>query len=256
MKQLQLSSDASKIADHQLQELAKQLSSEITAMNTALEQGYDDVHASLNLPSDKTMVKQVKHLITKKQKMHPAYLIVVGIGGSNLGTMAVQEALLGRLHNQTTEDTKVLYADTVDADTIHDIMTIIEPALQRGEHVLINGVSKSGGTTETIANFEVLIALLQKYRKDYQNDVVITTGEGSKFWMLAREKGFDVLPIPKQVGGRYSVFSPVGLFPLGFLGIDIDELLKGACDMRTMCLSSLVQENTAAQSACSSTLTI
>jgi glucose-6-phosphate isomerase len=250
MKQLQLSSDASKIADHQLQELAKQLSSEITAMNTALEQGYDDVHASLNLPSDKTMVKQVKHLITKKQKMHPAYLIVVGIGGSNLGTMAVQEALQGRLYNQTTEDTKVLYADTVDADTIHDIMTIIAPVLQRGEHVLINGVSKSGGTTETIANFEVLIALLQKYRKDYEKDVVVTTGEGSKLWMLAREKGFDVLPIPKKVGGRYSVFSTVGLFPLGFLGIDIDDLLKGACDMRVKCLSSSVKENLAAQSAC------
>ena len=250
MTQLRLSTEASKIADHQLQEFASQLGPETAAMNAALHRGYDDNHASLNLPSDTTMIEQVKCLIAKKQELRPSYLIVVGIGGSNLGTMAVQEALLGRLYNQTTPGTKILYADTVDADTIQDIMTIVEPVLQRGERVLINGVSKSGGTTETIANFEVLINLLKRYREDYENDVVVTTDEGSKFWILAREKGFDVLPIPKKVGGRFSVFSPVGLFPLGILGIDIDELLKGACHMREICLSLNVQENLAVQSAC------
>ena len=250
MTQLRLSTGASKIANQQLQELASQLEPEIATMNAALERGYDDDHASLNLPSDTAMIEQVKGLIAKKQQLRPSYLIVVGIGGSNLGTMAVQDALLGRLYNQTTHGTKVLYADTVDADTIQDIMTILEPVLQRGERVLINGVSKSGGTTETIANFEILIDLLKRYREGYENDVVVTTDEGSKFWMLAREKGFDVLPIPKKVGGRFSVFSPVGLFPLGILGIDIDELLKGACDMREICLSPVIQENLAAHSAC------
>lgn len=232
-----------------LDQIGKQLQSEIEQMNLAVAKGYDDDRASINLPNDKKNLEKVKTIVNNKLKLNPKYLIVVGIGGSNLGTIAVQEAVLGKLYNQTNPDIKVLYADTVDSDWIANIISIIEPDLKKGENVIVNGVSKSGGTTETIANFEVLVDVLKKYKKQYEQYVVVTTDKDSKFWNFAVERSFEVLEIPKKVGGRYSVFSSVGLFPLGMLGIDIDYLLKGAKLMKDKCLNQDLESNPAAISA-------
>ena len=237
------------ISDDQIAESAHRLRSEIEQMNAATQRQYDDDRASINLVDDTEMVANVKALIAEKKKLHPKYVVVVGIGGSNLGTIAVQEAVFGKLYNQLNPEIRVLYADTVDSDLIADIVSIIEPVLKRGETVLINGVSKSGGTTETVANFEVLVDVVRKYEEDYQHYVVVTTDKNSKFWDLAMEKGFAMLEIPKKVGGRYSVFSAVGLFPLGLLGVNIDALMTGARTMRDRCLGFDINENPAALSA-------
>ncbi len=149
-------------------------------MNKAVNLQYEDDRASINLPDDKQALKKVKTLIDEKKKLKPRYLVVIGIGGSNLGTMAVQEAVLGKLYNQLNPDIKVLYADTVDSDLINDIIKIIEPILKKGENIIINGVSKSGGTTETIANFEILVEMLKKYKKDYEKYVIVTSDKNSK----------------------------------------------------------------------------
>lgn len=220
------------ISDRELAGALKKLETEVKRMKHAASLGYEDERASINLPFDKKMLENVRVLVRAKLGLKPSYLVVVGIGGSNLGTMAVQEAVLGKLHNQVTRDLKVLYADTVDSDMMSSIMGVIEPALKSGENVIINGISKSGETTEPIANFEVLVGVLKRYRKDYEKYVVVTSDRGSGFWNLAQEKGFDVLEIPKKVGGRYSVFSPVGLFPLGMLGVKIEKLLEGAREIR------------------------
>lgn len=95
------------------------------------------------------LLEKVKVLVKEKLTLDPAYLIVAGIGGSNLGTIAVQEAVLGKLYNQLNPRIKILYVDTVDSDLISNIIKIIEPVLNNGGNVIINGVSKSGGTTET-----------------------------------------------------------------------------------------------------------
>jgi glucose-6-phosphate isomerase len=218
-------------------------------MNTAATNGYDDDQASINLPNDTKNIEQIQALINQKQKLNPKYLIVVGIGGSNLGTIAVQEAVSGKLYNQINPDLKVLYADTVDDDLIKRIISIIEPVLKKGENVIINGVSKSGGTTETIANFEVLVKVLKRWKKQYEQYIVVTTDKDSKFWNFAQAKGFNVLEIPKKVGGRFSVFSSVGLFPLGMLGINIEQLVSGAQIMKKKCLSHDLHHNYAALSA-------
>jgi glucose-6-phosphate isomerase len=153
------------------------------------------------------------------------------------------------LYNQLEPPTRILYADTVDSDLIHTIVSLIEPVLKKGENVLINGVSKSGGTTETIANFEVLVDVIKRYKRDWYNHIVVTTDKNSPYWSLAEKNGFHLLEIPSKVGGRFSVFSAVGLFPLGLLGIDIDELLKGAREMKKRCLHPHVHDNPAALSA-------
>jgi glucose-6-phosphate isomerase len=241
--------DKSLISSKELVNATEELIDEINCMNKAVNLRYEDDRASINLPDDKQTLQKVKMLIDKKKKLKPRYLVVIGIGGSNLGTMAVQEAVLGKMYNQLNPDIKVLYADTVDSDLINDIIKIIKPVLKKGENIIINGVSKSGGTTETIANFEILVEMLKKYKKDYAKYVVVTSDKNSKYWNYALEKGFDVLEIPKKVGGRFSVFSPVGLFPLGLLGVNIDKLLKGASEMKNRCLDTNMLENPAVVSA-------
>jgi glucose-6-phosphate isomerase len=192
------------------------------------------------------MLGKVRQVIGENLQLKPAYLIVIGIGGSNLGTIAVQEAMLGKLYNQLTASTKVLYADTVDSDSINNIITLIKPVLEKGGNIILNVISKSGTTTETIANAEVLIDLLRRHKKDYKKCITVTSDKGSELWNIAVREGFKVLEIPKKVGGRYSVFSPVGLFPLGLLGIDIERLLGGARAMRDTCFNVNVEENPAA----------
>jgi glucose-6-phosphate isomerase len=160
-------------------------------------------------------------------------IILVGIGGSDLGTLAVAEAVLGQ---ERPGRKRLLHCDTVDPDRLLQVRAAMEEELRKGRQILINVISKSGGTTETVANFQVLLAALKAKRKDYHKYVVVTTDEDSPFWHLAIEEKFGTLPLPKNVGGRYSVFSPVGLFPLALLGVNIKKLLDGAAHMRAQCL--------------------
>lgn len=218
-------------------------------MARAVSKGYSDDRASINLCDDKSMLSKVERAVRDKLRLKPEYLVVVGIGGSNLGTMAVQEAVLGKLYNQVTPSTKVLYADTVDPDYLSNTLALVEPALKRDSNIVLCIVSKSGTTTETVANAEVLIEFLRKHSKNHQKCVVVISDKDSKLWKIALREGFNVLETPERVGGRYSVFSPAGLFPLGVLGINIGELLVGARSMRDACVDTNVERNPAAMSA-------
>lgn len=237
--------DKALIGERQLAAAGKRLLPELKAMRAATKKGYEDDRASINLPFDTSMVRQVKALAAEHRDTD--LLVVVGIGGSNLGAMAVQEALLGRLHNETGRP-RVYYADTVDERKMRDIALLLDDALRRKGRVLVNAVSKSGSTTETVANLEVLLATLKKYDVT-STSVVVTTDENSPLWKLAAKSGFATLAIPKRVGGRYSVFSPAGLFPLAVLGVDVEELLAGAATMRERCLSDDIMNNPAAIAA-------
>ncbi len=126
MNSIFFSYDNSLISSEELVHTAEKLLEEIKCMNNAVALQYEDDRASINLPDDKQALKKIKMLVEEKKELKPSYLIVVGIGGSNLGTMAVQEAILGKLYNQLNPNIKVLYADTVDSDLIDDIIKIIE----------------------------------------------------------------------------------------------------------------------------------
>lgn len=249
MKDIEFSFEDTLIRQENILRTAEKLKPEIKNLTSVLSKGYDDDRASINLPDDKSMLSKVKQNIKDKLQLKPEYLIVVGIGGSNLGTIAVQEAVLGKLYNQLNPSTKVLYADTVDPDLINTIIRLVKPILKKKGNIILNIISKSGTTTETIANSEVLIDSLRRYKKDYKNFVVVTSDKDSRLWNLAVKEKFSVLEIPKKVGGRYSVFSPVGLFPLELLGINIEHLLDGAKSMRDTCINIDIEENPAAISA-------
>ncbi len=254
MNQIQFNFEKSLITQKQIQQLESNLISEIKRINQATEKDYEDDRASVNLPVDLKIVEKVVTVVDRKKDLNPNYIVVVGIGGSNLGTVAVFEAVLGKKHNLKHHWKKILFADTVDSDLLKDIKEIVEPVLKNNGNIVLNVVSKSGGTTETIANFEVLVSLLQEYKEEPEEFVVVTTDYDSKLWHLAREKGYDVLEIPKKVGGRFSVFSAVGLFPLAMIGVDITSLLEGAKMMRSRCLTESIEHNPAAIAAATSFL--
>ena len=228
VKDIEFSFEDAIVPQHVISETAERLRPEIKNMATAISEGYESDLASLFLPDDRLMLGKVRQVIGENLQLKPVYLVVIGIGGSNLGTIGVQEAVLGKLYNQLTAATKVLYADTVDSDNINNIITLVKPVLERGDNIVLNVISKSGATTETIANAEVLIDLLRRHKKDYKNCITVTSDKDSELWNIAVKEGIKVIEIPKKVGGRYSVFSPVGLFPLGLLGLDIEQLLDGA----------------------------
>lgn len=162
---------------------------------------------------DEKNLPAIKAAIKKYSALKPEVIIVAGIGGSNLGTMAVWRALRGRQ--------EIGFAETFDARRLDRILKHVEKK-DRGPAVIII-VSKSGTTTETIANAAVLLSKLGKNDK-----VVAITDENSKLWQWAIKNNADVLAMPAEFGGRYSVFSAVSLFPLGLAGIDIEKLLAGA----------------------------
>ena len=217
-----------RIDDATLKEAQKKLEPEIERIYDTRTQGYENEYASVNLPSDENLIKTIHATVKAKKALKPTALIVIGIGGSNLGTLAILEALCGKFYNEH-HDIKVYFVDTVDSDYINDIAQFVEHELARGKNIIINVISKSGTTTETIANFELFLEILKKHRpSNYHNFIVTTTDENSALWNLAHDENFTQLAIPKNVGGRYSVFSAVGLFPLCFLDIDIDDVCAGA----------------------------
>jgi len=235
-----------------LQTLGVQLAPEIKRIQAALPTGYASDYASINLVTDEHMHTAIQAVADEKKRLNPKILIVIGIGGSNLGAMAVHQALKGTLYNDQSDELKVYWADTVDADYIHTIITHMQAVLKAGHSVLLTIISKSGSTTETAANAQIFLALLKRYKPDdYFRYVVAITDKNSQLWNIAAQERFVSLEIPKKVGGRYSVFSAAGLFPLAMLGVNITQLLEGARFLMPELLDTTIERNPAALSAIS-----
>ncbi len=211
---------------------------------------YSDSVSCVNLPEDQDLFIQVQTAVVDIQALQPTVLVVVGIGGSSLGAKAVLQAIQGRVRDSQGHALRVYFAETVDSDRMYTIMTILEKELGVGNTIIINVVTKSGTTLETLANFYVLVALLKQYRPyDYKKYIIVTTDNGSPLWIHAQSEKYRLLEIPKKVGGRYSLFSAVGLFPLALAGINIEALRAGASHMTQQCFNKDMRLNPAAMSA-------
>lgn len=158
-------------------------------------------------------------------------VVVLGIGGSALGARALHQALCHPQFNKFPMGRRqqrpgLWVADNIDPDYFYGLLDGLE--LRRTG---FNVVSKSGSTAETMAQFLWTYQLLKSRVGDVQarERLVVTTDpeQGPLRRLVARE-GFASLSVPANVGGRFSVLSPVGLFPAGLVGIDVDELLAGA----------------------------
>jgi len=160
------------------------------------------------------------HQDTKKFKAYAKSvkqknILVIGIGGSTLGTYAIYKFLK---HSKNLEK-KLYFLETTDPIDIKSKVQAIDL-----EDTLFVVISKSGTTVETIAIFKYINSLI----KCEKNNTIVITEDDSKLANYAKINNMKSFSIPKDVGGRFSVFSAVGLLPLAIVGIDIDELLAGA----------------------------
>ena len=158
------------------------------------------------------------------------HVLVLGIGGSALGTRALVEALRGPGWNELDDEAREFWPrltvlDNVDPTSVAGALRRIDP-----RRVLVNVVSKSGGTAETMAQYLVVRAWLEEaLGSGATRHLVFTTDpERGALRELARREGIAALAVPPGVGGRYSVLSPVGLLPAALVGIGIEGLLRGA----------------------------
>lgn len=250
MNGITLSYQYSGVSPEQISQKYAQLVPTIEHMHRERARGYETSYASLSAPFDTGALDRIKECIARKKTYEPTMLVVIGIGGSNLGTMAVLQSVFGLFLNDQQPDIKVYFADTIDSDYCNDILLLINQELEQGGTVMLNVISKSGATTETNLNFQLFAQALKSfYESSYKQYIVVTSDAGSRYEVLAHEQGYDFLPIPKLVGGRYSVFTAVGLFPLGLLGIDIDELVHGAVDCIEAMAHAPSESNPAIQAA-------
>jgi len=180
------------------------------------------------------------------------YLVVIGIGGSYLGAKAVIEALKNSFSDfQDSNETKILYAgQNLSEDYLAELLAFLED-----KRYALCVISKSGTTTEPAVAFRLLKEQLEEKigKEDAQKLIVaITDKERGALKVLANQENYKTYVVPDDVGGRYSVLTPVGLLPIAVAGFDVRALVQGARDMKDLCLStSSLDENPAALYAAS-----
>ena len=178
-------------------------------------------------------------------------ILVLGIGGSALGGIAVTEALLKPFWNLLTPEQRdnyprIFFLDNIDPDTINGLLQILDL-----KKTLVNVITKSGSTAETMSQFMIVKNILeQELGAEYRNNVVATTDKKTGILrQIAEQEGYKTFVVPDDVGGRFSVFSAVGLLPFAMLGLDIDAMVSGIKDMDLALKNTNINENIAAQNA-------
>ncbi len=178
-------------------------------------------------------------------------VLVLGIGGSALGGIAVSEALLKPYWNLLTPEQRdnyprLFFLDNIDPDQITGLLNTID--LKR---TLVNVITKSGSTAETMSQYMIVKDIMERELGDeYRKNIVATTDKKvGVLRQLADQEGYKTFVVPDDVGGRFSVFSAVGLLPLALVGVDIDEIMNGIKDMDLALKNTNISENIAAQNA-------
>ncbi|MBD3317590.1 MAG: glucose-6-phosphate isomerase, partial [Chitinivibrionales bacterium] len=173
-------------------------------------------------------------------------LVSIGIGGSYLGSRAAIE-FLGKSFDDQRSPRVIFAGHQVNSDYLTDLLELIED-----KNVAVNVISKSGTTTEPGITFRVLRQWMEKrYGREGAAKRIIATTDPAKGALreLATEEGYATFDIPPDVGGRFSVLTPVGLLPIAVAGIDIRALLRGAAEIVEACRGEALEKNMAARYA-------
>ena len=205
----------------------------------------------VNLPSNiaKDEVEKINK-VSSELKSKVDYVVVIGIGGSYLGAKAVIEGLSNTFaaYQPKGNYPKVLFAgQNIGEDYHFELLDFL-----KDKNYALVVISKSGTTTEPAIAFRLLKADLEsRYSKEEVRDRIVAITDKAKGALrtLADKKGYQTFVIPDDVGGRFSVLTPVGLFPIAIAGFDIEKLIAGAKDMEKVTASDIFEENPAAQYA-------
>lgn len=178
-------------------------------------------------------------------------ILVLGIGGSALGGIAVTEALLKPFWNYLTPEQRdnyprIFFLDNIDPDTMSGLFEMLDL-----KKTLVNVITKSGSTAETMSQFMIVKNILEReLGDDYRYNIVATTDKKTGILrQIAEQEGYKTFVVPDDVGGRFSVFSAVGLLPFAMLGLDVDAMVNGIKDMDLALKNTNIHDNIAAQNA-------
>jgi len=236
------------ITDARLKTLAKKTSLLILQLNKERKAGKTPYR---DLPYNEKTVQKIKEL-TAELKDRCENLVVLGIGGSALGNIALQTALNPYMHNLDDSQRpgpRLFVFDNIDPPQLASFLDWVGDKLDK---TIFNVISKSGQTSETAAQFLIIHKLLLDRLgcEGLRNRVIATTDqkEGT-LRKIADDLKLRCLEVPDGVGGRFSVLSDVGLFSAAMCGIDIDSLLEGARDMDKRVIAEDFYQNPAAINA-------
>lgn len=200
----------------------------------------------MDLPFNQTaIVEKIEKVAADVRARFDAF-IVLGIGGSALGPIAVQQALNHQRWNDLPAEKrggpKFYVEDNIDPERMASLLDVIDV-----KRSCFNIITKSGATAETMSQYLIISDLLKKeVGEGWQKHIIATTdSERGNLIQLARQEGFELFFIPDGVGGRFSELSPVGLLPAAVCGIDIRAMLEGAAAMDRRCKSGDVWKNPA-----------
>ena len=192
---------------------------------------------------DKEEFARIKATAAKMRDMCDVFL-VCGIGGSYLGARAAIEMINGLYANKKPEI--IFIGNTFSSTYIAQVLDYI-----KDKEVCVNVISKSGTTTETSLAFRLLKQFMEeKYKDEAKNRIVATTDKARGVLKdVADKEGYETFVIPDDIGGRYSVITPVGLLPIAVAGIDIDAIMSGLKKAYDDLATSDLDKNTAYQYA-------
>lgn len=208
-------------------ELKEQLNLAAKVCSSLLEKTDEDlVLGWRTLTESAVMLDEIRQK-AEQIKREGDVFVIVGVGGSNQAARAVIEALWDR------KGPEIVYlGNTLSPHYISQMLKRLE-----GKSVYINVIAKNFETLEPGSHFRILRQWMKKrYSKEEMADRIILTGTaGSRLDEIAKENGYLFLQFPKTVGGRYSAFTPVALFPILAAGLDMDAYLRGAKKAITLC---------------------
>ncbi|MGL4849487.1 MAG: glucose-6-phosphate isomerase [Clostridium sp.] len=231
--------------------------SEVEYLNEMVEVAHKKLHEKtgagndflgwIDLPVnyDKDEFARIKKA-AEKIKSDSDVLIVIGIGGSYLGARAAIEMLNNNFYNALDkEDRKapqIFYVgNNISSTYMAQLVNLV-----KDKEVSVNVISKSGTTTEPAIAFRIFKELLEKkYGKEVAKERIYATTDKARGALksLADAEGYETFVIPDDVGGRFSVLTPVGLLPIAASGINIDEMMQGAADAREEFSNPNMSEN-------------
>jgi glucose-6-phosphate isomerase len=218
------------VTEAQLKSLAEKASPLIRKLNRERKAGQTPYR---DLPSNKRISRKVKDMVAEV-KDNCENLVVLGIGGSALGNIALQTALNPYMYNLDDAQRvgpRLFVFDNIDPVQFGSFLDWLGDKLGK---TVFNVISKSGRTAETASQFMIVCQLLTDKLgpEGLRNQIIATTDpKQGTLRKITDESGFRCLEVPEGVGGRFSVLSAVGLFSAAMCGIDIDSLLEGARDM-------------------------
>ncbi len=233
--------------EEELEEGLKQARRAYRAVMTSRGEG---MTGWMDLPVAQTEI--VKDIMSTAREVRKKFdnFVVLGIGGSALGPIAAFQALCHLRHNELPKFDrkypKLYVEDNVDPERMAALLDVLDL-----DKTMFNVVTKSGATSETMAQYLIIMDILKKKFGDKAKDHMIATTSESKgnLIKIAKAEGLKTFYIPDNVGGRFSELSPVGLLPAAVVGINIKELLEGAAHMRKICKNREVRKNPALFSA-------